>query len=196
MKKIFPVALLAICIFGFFAGQIIFDLVNTNASLSTKEKAKFEYINKTFKTLTLDGMAKGQKVEIKNIKEPIVVVNFWASWCMPCLKEFPSLAKLKSQLGKENVRILAINGDDKNVSKAVDKIKKKLKRDLDFQFFTDNNKLLSKFKINKLPTTLTFVNGEIVEYKTGLKDFLDTSYISMLKKGIAKKKVATPTKKP
>jgi thiol-disulfide isomerase/thioredoxin len=42
-----------------------------------------------------------------------VLVNFWASWCAPCLKEMPSMHRLLEDLGTSGLRVLAVNvGED------------------------------------------------------------------------------------
>lgn len=42
----------------------------------------------------------------------VVVVNFWATWCHPCLKEIPDLAKVHEQYGKEGLVILGVMTDN------------------------------------------------------------------------------------
>ncbi len=45
-------------------------------------------------------------------KNPITVVNFWATWCPPCLEEFPSMIELQRQLETKGVEFLFISVDD------------------------------------------------------------------------------------
>ena len=57
---------------------------------------------KSFKAPTLSFyQVKAQKEIDLNLDKPITVVNFWATWCAPCRKEFPALLELKRQL-KDN----------------------------------------------------------------------------------------------
>jgi thiol-disulfide isomerase/thioredoxin len=53
----------------------------------------------------------GAQFDLAQIKEPVVIVNFWASWCNPCVEEFPSMLKLVEAL-KGQVGIVAISMDD------------------------------------------------------------------------------------
>lgn len=66
----------------------------------------------------------------KNVNFPedyagqVVIVNFWATWCSPCVEEIPSLERLRRQLKGTDVRVLTINindGEEKDVAALLDK---------------------------------------------------------------------------
>ena len=48
-----------------------------------------------------------QDVDLTNKKGNIMIINFWASWCLPCKREMPSLAKLAEKY--PNIKVYAIN---------------------------------------------------------------------------------------
>jgi thiol-disulfide isomerase/thioredoxin len=52
----------------------------------------------------------GKVVTLSDYKDKIVIVNFWASWCEPCVKEFPSLIRLLNTYPNDLV-LLAISAD-------------------------------------------------------------------------------------
>jgi thiol-disulfide isomerase/thioredoxin len=52
----------------------------------------------------------GEMIKLSSFKDKVVIVNFWASWCEPCVQEFPSLIKLIERF-KGEVVILAISAD-------------------------------------------------------------------------------------
>ncbi len=51
----------------------------------------------------------GQMVALTDYQGKVVLLNFWASWCPPCLHEMPSMTRLKSQLNTQPFDILAVN---------------------------------------------------------------------------------------
>jgi thiol-disulfide isomerase/thioredoxin len=53
----------------------------------------------------------GSRLSLSDLKGKIVIVNFWASWCNPCVEEFPSMLSLVKEMGGDVV-IYAISTDD------------------------------------------------------------------------------------
>ncbi len=52
-----------------------------------------------------------RKVSLHDFRGKVVVLNFWATWCPPCVEEMPSLVKLQSNL-KDRVVVLAVSVDE------------------------------------------------------------------------------------
>jgi thiol-disulfide isomerase/thioredoxin len=52
---------------------------------------------------------KGNKVSLSELRGKIVMVNFWATWCPPCIEEMPSMERLNEALGGDDFVMLAIN---------------------------------------------------------------------------------------
>lgn len=51
--------------------------------------------------------------QLADYKGKVVLVNFWASWCPPCIREMPSLQRLQEKLGDQPFVILTINVGEK-----------------------------------------------------------------------------------
>jgi peroxiredoxin len=53
-----------------------------------------------------------RSVSLSQFRGKIVVLNFWATWCPPCIEEMPSLVQLQKQLEDKGVIVLGISVDD------------------------------------------------------------------------------------
>lgn len=59
--------------------------------------------------------------DLRNIKEwdgKVVLVNFWATWCPPCLKEIPYFVELQKEYGEQGLQIIGIAVDDEEAVRA------------------------------------------------------------------------------
>lgn len=52
----------------------------------------------------------GEEISLKEFSGKLIILNFWASWCDPCVAEFPSLLKLLERY-KGRIELVAISGD-------------------------------------------------------------------------------------
>ena len=79
----------------------------------------------------------------------VLIVSFWATWCTPCIKELPSLARTADLLRDDNVRVVAIN-----VGESTKDIKRFLARSpSDLVFLPDAaSKVGSAWDVRALPT--------------------------------------------
>ena len=56
--------------------------------------------------------AAGKPVTVADYRGKILVLNFWASWCGPCVEELPSLNKLAERYRGKDVHILGVSVDE------------------------------------------------------------------------------------
>lgn len=55
----------------------------------------------------------GRKIALKDFRGKVVLLNFWASWCVPCREEMPSMEKLYQEFKDKNFTILAVAVKDR-----------------------------------------------------------------------------------
>ena len=67
-------------------------------ALNKKEQTlKSPLLNKPIPEINLDGLVEDDKLNNNNFKNEVILVNFFASWCVPCIVEHDFLFELKKQ---------------------------------------------------------------------------------------------------
>ena len=123
-----------------------------------------------------------QEVDLTNKKGNIMIINFWASWCMPCRREMPSLEQLTFKYPE--VKVYAINMEKPNKLYAMDFFKSIGVTSLDI-YFDPDFKLVKQFKMRGLPTSILIdKNGKEFGRVVGEINFTDKDFIKLLKKYI------------
>jgi thiol-disulfide isomerase/thioredoxin len=61
--------------------------------------------------------ASGKKLTLADFKGRTVLLNLWATWCVPCRKEMPTLDALEGKLGGEDFQVVAVNIDTRDPDK-------------------------------------------------------------------------------
>ena len=62
--------------------------------------------------------ARGEEIDLHSFDGGLTMVNFWATWCPPCLKELPGMDRLQAELAGEGLNIVAISLDRGGLKKA------------------------------------------------------------------------------
>ncbi len=118
---------------------------------------------------------------ISNSENKILLFNFWATWCAPCIKEIPELVELKERF-KNSLEVYFVSVDF-NVKKTVPKFLKKNKLE-NLPIFNDEKlKISNKFGVKVMPTTVIInKNFEEIAQVKGYVDWLSPQYINFIKK--------------
>ena len=121
----------------------------------------------------------GTSMNLKNISNKYLIINFWATWCPPCIKEIPDLLELQEKLN-EKVKLVFISVDS-SPEKIIPKFIKK-NNFKNFDVFTDQNfSITKKLNVNIMPTTI-IVDKNLFEIAriTGYAKWLERGFIEKI----------------
>jgi len=139
-------------------------------------KNTVKHYNVVFKNIN------NEDINLDKYKNNLVILNFWATWCLPCKDEMPYLDKLQVNKKFTNIKVLPINIGNEGRKKP-----KKFFSDLNIKnleiFFDYSNNLANEFMLRGLPTTI-FINkkGEEFARIVGWYDFSNEKFVNWLKK--------------
>ena len=127
--------------------------------------------------------ADGRMIDLAAQKDKVIFINFWATWCPPCIAEMPSINKLY-QTFKDNEDVVFIMADmDENFAKADAFMKKK---GLDLPVYSAENSLPQEMYTGTLPTTVIIdQSGNMVFHHEGTADYSDPEIKEFIQKLIA-----------
>jgi thiol-disulfide isomerase/thioredoxin len=123
-----------------------------------------------------------ETINISKFENSLIIINFWATWCAPCIEEMPSLNRLQTNTVFNNLQIIPINVGRDTVEKSKN-FYKKLKIDNLEIYFDKDVELANKFLLRGLPTTV-FINkkGEEFARVIGFINFDNKTIIKWLQK--------------
>jgi thiol-disulfide isomerase/thioredoxin len=162
---------------GFLTTQILWDNFNSKAELVDADKQKHTVYETNFQALKLT-TTKKTTIELKKDPTPIIVLNFWASWCVPCLKEFPSLVQFQEKY-KGKVKVIGINGDTEDAPELIQKTEGKYR--LNFESVVDTNEeIAQKFMIQTYPVSIIYHKGKVIYVNKKLHNFMDSEFLAQI----------------
>jgi thiol:disulfide interchange protein len=83
----------------------------------------------------------------------VVVVNFWATWCVPCIQEIPSFNKLHQEYAAKGVAVVGISMDEEGPARVQPFLKK---HPMEYTVALGKEALNEPYKLDQLPVTLVF----------------------------------------
>ncbi len=114
----------------------------------------------------------GEKFSADSLKGKIIVMNFWGTFCNPCLKEIPLLNGLKEKFANEkDVIFLAVTRENEEIIKS---FQQKKASKFDFEHITSGQNIIEDFKIQIFPTNIVINRrGEIIFKREGYDEDID-----------------------
>jgi thiol-disulfide isomerase/thioredoxin len=95
----------------------------------------------------------GAPVSLSKFTGKVVVVNFWATWCAPCLKEMPSLNRLQEKYSGKGIEVVAISTDRNGAQVPKNFLARQELKHLK-AYHDTKNEMISALRIRGLPTTV------------------------------------------
>ena len=129
----------------------------------------------------------GKTKSLADYKGSGLAVNFWATWCAPCVKEMPQLNRLNALLKGSGVQVLTISEDRKGIALA--KNFHEVNKLDDLEVLADpKGALMRKFAVRGLPTTILLdADGQIKGRVTGAAEWDTPEVVGFLKRCLAPK---------
>lgn len=118
---------------------------------------------------------KGEALDSEQFKNKIVILNLWATWCAPCIKEMPDLVKMQNELPDDFVLLLASD-------ESLDKNQQFIERHAFDLTFTQIQTSVESLGVYSLPTTFVIgKDGQLLETLVGARKWDSPDQIEQLK---------------
>ncbi|MGJ8592944.1 MAG: TlpA family protein disulfide reductase [Aquaticitalea sp.] len=118
----------------------------------------------------------GNIVSMESLKGKVIFLNFWATWCPPCVAEMPSIDTLHETMG-DDVAFVMLSMDN-DFQRAIDFKKRK---GYDLPIYAPASNLPVMFQSSSLPTTYVIdANGNLAMTHKGMADYSDPKFKEFL----------------
>ena len=131
----------------------------------------------------------GKSISLSQFQGKIVILNFWASWCEPCVTEFPSMVKLINHFSGDVV-MLAVSNDSsqEEISSFLNSFGQEVKSPHLTILWDKDRKVANQYQVHRLPET--FILGKdlkLIRKVVGLADWYNKDTLSFFQNLINQK---------
>lgn len=121
-----------------------------------------------------------ETVKLSDYRGKVVLLNFWATWCPPCIREMPSMERLHQQVNAEDFKVIAVNQMED--ADEVFAFTGQLEIDPTFEILFDKTSSVSQeYSVRGLPTTyLIDKKGKIRYRAVGGREFDHAEVIKLI----------------
>lgn len=116
-------------------------------------------------------------LDLSEYRGQVIFINFWASWCSPCIAEMPGIVNLSTKVDTSKVKIVLISLD-----RETEKAKKFIeKRGIQFPAYYPVSSIPKAYESDLIPTTFVISpEGKIVSKTVGMADYDKKSFVNFL----------------
>jgi thiol-disulfide isomerase/thioredoxin len=115
------------------------------------------------------------KARIEASTAPLVLVHVWATWCVPCIEEFPELMKVHTQFEGRGLELILVSGDDPDELEPVEKFLLKQNCPVGSLVSTDLSQVfietLSPNWAGALPASFFYADGKLLHEWEGKRTY-------------------------
>lgn len=123
----------------------------------------------------------GQRVRLADFEGQVLLVNFWATWCAPCVQEMPALERLQAELAGEGLQVLAVS-IDRGGAKVVEPFAARLGLERLPLYLDPKSALARAFGIAGLPTSfLIDAEGQVIRILTGAAEWDSDEAVELIR---------------
>ena len=173
-----------------FMGAII---INPNVKASVIEglmevglfQPSIDNYSKEIKDVNVDNSVafkgqNGETISLNDLKGKVVFINFWATWCPPCIAEMPAINKMSEYFKNDNNVVILMVDADNNLKKSVQFMKRKK---YSLPVFSPVTTIPENMFQGAMPTTLVInKKGEIVFKHEGAAKYNNQKFIDFIDK--------------
>lgn len=152
--------------------MILIGICGCKGPIRKKETAAQQEKNTMAKMRLTD--LNDRPIDLGQYKGRTLFINFWATWCKPCILEMPSIKNAEQLLHKNEILFLLAS------SESAEQIRE-FKKDHDYPFTYARLVNMEEMNLDVLPTTYIFnPKGELVFSEVGYRKWDDTNNIKMI----------------
>lgn len=146
--------LLALGVTWIALSKVPAEIADARAGSSPRPRKGFAAPDFTLETLN------GQTITLSGLQGRAVLINFWASWCLPCRKEMPAIQQVYERYRDRNFIVLAVNlqEQDAQVSAFADQL------GLTFPILMDRDgSVFDRYQVSALPSTFFVDQAGVIQ---------------------------------
>lgn len=119
----------------------------------------------------------GNTKSLADLKGKVIFMNFWATWCPPCIAEMPSIDELHDEVGDDVAFVLLSFDDDFETSKKFNSSK-----GYNLPIYEPTSQIPKMYQSRALPTTYVIdAEGNLAMTHKGMADYSDPEFIKFIK---------------
>ncbi|WOT05112.1 TlpA disulfide reductase family protein [Shewanella youngdeokensis] len=123
---------------------------------------------------------KGNTIDFSQYKGKIIMVNMWATWCPPCVRELPALSRISAKVGSDDFEVIPVSIDEAGNSK-VEPFLKRLRMEGFTTYYDQEQALGTVFPLGTIPATFILNReGELIAFVRTFVDWDDDKAVKLI----------------